>query len=213
MNKTEKIFLVILALIFLVTIIIFGILKYSKIKAREKFEYGGFTYYIEDYGKLKFYHTKFYLPERNLTFNLYLRNDPKTNNVSLRVKGLKEIKPLTYIAIDQNFDDKNCTELTLASYSLSLFLATITNLESAVYYENYSFPTYKNLLVIKNINFSDENNVTLIILKYGDEEKVENINNTIIIQGVNCQILKASEKFILFVAERLRINKYIIPLE
>ena len=214
-EKTEMIFLIIILLILFITIGIF-LVKFIKLKKNvenfEYFEYDGFKYYIENYGNLTFYHTKFYFHEKNLTFDLYLRNDPRTNNIPLNIERLKVINPVTYIAIDKNFDEKNCTELIISSYSLGIFISPITVVESAIYYENYSLPTYKNLLVIKNISFSEENNVTLIILKYGEEKKVENINNTIIIQSEYCQILQPTEKFILFLVNRLKKNKYILPI-
>ncbi len=213
MEKTEKIFLIILVIIFLIAISLVAI-KYIKSKKVEieNFEYEGFNYYVENYGKVVFYRTKFYLKENNLTFNLYLRNDPRKNNVTIKIEGLREIKPITYIAIDKNFDEKNCSELVLSSYSLSIFLSTIAFIEKAIYYENYSLPTYQNLFVIKNLNFSEENNVTLIVLKYGEEKKVENIKNTIIIQSEKCQILQPTERLILFLIERLKKNGYIVPI-
>jgi|GEM_PF-5697422 len=201
------------------------------------FEYGGFYYTMEDFGGLVFYHTIFFFPKKNLTYNLYLRNDPRTNNVSVDI-SLKEIKALTYIAIDKAFENVKCSMLPVASFNLAQFLNALNiNVEAAIFYENYSMPTYNNYLVIPNYEFSDEHNVTVVVLKASNAtnaSKIYNVGNTIVIEvktnadgkeggeervgegkesKKGCDVMLPSERFLLFLVEKLKVRGEIVPLK
>jgi hypothetical protein len=198
------------------------------------FEYGGFYYTIEDFGGLVFYHTIFFFPKKNLTYNLYLRNDPRTNNVSVDI-NLKEIKALTYVAIDKAFENVKCSLLPVASFNLAQFLNALNiNVEAAIFYENYSMPTYNNYLVIPNYEFSNEHNVTVVVLKASNAtnaSRIYNVGNTIVIEvktnangkeggeeraeakeSKSCDVMLPSERFLLFLVEKLKVRGEIVPL-
>lgn len=208
----------------LLFVISFFIVRYyinqnqSKVEKLYYFNYNDFNYSVEYWGKssdgkdLIFYHTNFFIPKKNLTYRLFLRFDPRKNDVNISLKNLKEIKSPTYIAVDKKFFNSKCKEYLLSSYQLSQFLFALgLNVEMSVFSLEYKKPTYKNFFVINTYNFSEQNNVTVIIFKYNDENKVENLNNTIVISGNQCKILKATEKFILFVIKKLKEKETIQP--
>ncbi|MEM4648019.1 MAG: hypothetical protein QXO12_01765 [Candidatus Pacearchaeota archaeon] len=205
----KKILLILIFLLFF---------SFSCIKKEKEFNFNGFNYSIINYGKTNegkniiVYLTKIYFPDKDIIYNLYLRYDPRKNNVPIQINNLKEIKALTYIAFDKKFENKKCAELTLAGFRLGEFLYVLGVKKEVAIFDETNSTFNEKYITITNYNFSEENNLTLIILKYGDEEKVYNINNTIIIQSNDCNILQAVEKFILFVIERLKNLNTIKPL-
>ncbi len=222
-TKKEKFisFIVLVGIIAAVIIaVIILAIKYSPSKkVIEKFTYQDFNYLVEDFGETKekkriiFYHTEFNFSKYNTIYRLYLKNDPRNNTANLDL-NIKEIKGLTYVAIDKNFEGKNCSELILASYKIGEFLASLqVKGEVAVFYENYSQPTYQSHFVIPDYDFASNNNVTVIVLKYGNSTSVFNKGDTIIIESNGCTILLPTEKFILFLIDKLYKNNVIKPLK
>jgi hypothetical protein len=246
-NKAKVAIAIALLVVIAAAIAIYFLAKEKKgEKIIGTFEYGGFYYTIEDFGGLVFYHTIFFFPKKNLTYNLYLRNDPRTNNVSVDI-NLKEIKALTYVAIDKAFENVKCSLLPVASFNLAQFLNALNiNVEAAIFYENYSMPTYNNYLVIPNYEFSNEHNVTVVVLKASNAtnaSRIYNVGNTIVIEvktnangkkggeeragegkeegekrteakeSKSCDVMLPSERFLLFLVEKLKVRGEIVPLK
>ncbi len=117
------IFVIIALIICLAVFIIFYLSNKQKFEEEilGNFSFEGFNYSIIKVENITFYNTNFSIPSKNITYKLYLRYDPRENNVSINI-SLKEIKATTYIAIDKNFDNKSCNELLLALYRLTEFL-------------------------------------------------------------------------------------------
>ncbi|MEM1535174.1 MAG: hypothetical protein QW199_00670 [Candidatus Pacearchaeota archaeon] len=202
--------------ILIVSVLFFALRPKPKVKIIENFSYAGLEWLVEDFGemlngnRLLIYHSEIFLPKYNITYRLFLRNDPRENynrkDKTAIELDVDEIKALTYIAIDKAFDDKNCSELLLASYKLGEFLAAIqVKGEVAVWYENYTEPTYKSFIVINDYGWAKTNNATVILLKYGgtNQSRIYNNGHTIIIESAGCEILKSTERFMLFVVDSL----------
>jgi len=209
---------VIIAIIAILAITFFVFRPFGKTKVIDTFSYNNFNYIVEDWGKTKdgkhmiFYHTEFLLPKYNTTYRLYLRNDPRNNTAELNLENLKEIKATTYIAIDKNFDNKSCTELPIAPLTITSFIGALNvHGEVAIFSEGYTKPSIDNFVAIGDYNFAKKNNVTVIVLKYGNESRVYNANDTIVVQSQDCSIILPTEKLLLFIADRLYKNNAVIP--
>ncbi|MEM2932939.1 MAG: hypothetical protein QW622_01880 [Candidatus Pacearchaeota archaeon] len=211
--KHLSLIIVLVVLLLLLLIVAIFILK-PRTNVIEKFSYNNLNFLVEDFGKTNegkrvlFYHTEVFFPKYNLTYRLYLRYDPRENKVPVDLEELKVIKSPTYISIDKNFDGKNCSEVLVASYKLGEFLTALqVKGEVAVWYPNWTEPTYNSYLVIPDYAWANQHNVTVIVLKYNEtnesSSRVYNNNDTVIIESNNCNILEAEEKFTLFVIEKL----------
>ena len=90
------------------------------------FEYQGLPFTKEKFGSISVYHHYYYItPE--IKYNLYLRKDPRNNNVPLTGKSIEEIEfqrdRKIYIGIDPNNSISNCEYGSVGISSLSLFLS------------------------------------------------------------------------------------------
>lgn len=69
---------------FIVVGIVFAavLISYFNVEGAKSFEYGGADWMVEDYENLRIYHGRFSpLVNPDLTFNVYLRGDPRENDV------------------------------------------------------------------------------------------------------------------------------------
>jgi len=78
--------------------------SYFAVEGSKSFDYGGVAWTVEDYGDFDVYHARFpALTGANLFYNLYLRNDPRRNDVPVS-GGFKSFKRGGYISLSQEFE-------------------------------------------------------------------------------------------------------------
>lgn len=89
----------VIAVVFIVTL---G--TYYWFEGAKSFEFGGVNWTIEDYGEFDVYHARFAsLNGANLFYNLYLRNDPRRNDVPVDGE-FKSFKYGGFISLSQEFE-------------------------------------------------------------------------------------------------------------
>lgn len=92
-------FFVIIAVVFLAFII-----PYLYIQSQKSFEYSGVRWVIEENSGLKIYYARFpALDESNITYNAYLREDPRENNVTTNGTFV-DFKVGAYISLSPDID-------------------------------------------------------------------------------------------------------------
>ena len=92
-------------MIVIIVAVIGGMLVfYSVVENMKSFKYAGVNWTIEDYGEFDVYHARFAsLTGANLNYNLYLRNDPRKNDVLVSGE-FGSFKRGGYISLSQEFE-------------------------------------------------------------------------------------------------------------
>jgi uncharacterized protein (DUF2164 family) len=193
------------AVIILVFVSFLG--TYFYVQGLKTFDFVGVDWVKEDYKDLTLYHGRFPIIYKNRVFanyNIYLRNDPRENNVSV-VQGLR-IRFWPEVIISNSPESAKCKSAGRITGDLGMFVSAfpwITNMTGAV----------NNLTVAKeqNLAFADcatgitDYNKTIIMIKQFDEEgeipdpkilKEENPNCYVIYVG-ECENVLAVERFMI----------------
>ncbi len=179
---------------FAILVLIFVVASYA-FKSMNQFEYEGLTFTEERFGEIEVYHYYYYFEAKGelIRYNLYLRTDPRENNIPIEGDSKIEFPSgkITYITLDGS-ELKTCKDSSLAVGALSGFLsdnkvkikgATSDFIESKLY--NSSYVTCENTV----------NNPVISISK-GDEAKIVLDGNCYrIYAGNECNVLEAVEKF------------------
>jgi len=92
-------------MVVIVVVVIGGVfVSYSIVEGMKSFEYGGVDWAIEDYGDFDVYHARFAsLSGADLNYNLYLRNDPRKNDVPVSGE-FGSFKRGGFISLSQEFE-------------------------------------------------------------------------------------------------------------
>ncbi len=102
MKKEDRQLVWIVAVIVVVFVVSLGI--YYWVNTTKGFEFGGADWVYEDYGTFSYYHGRFAnLLGANFTYNIYLANDPRTNDVP--TEGVfNEFKYGVVVSMSPEFD-------------------------------------------------------------------------------------------------------------
>lgn len=191
-KRLERELLHILAFVaFLVVLFILASLFF---KAQNTFKYQGLSFTKEKYGELPVYHYYYYFTNtagKLIQYNLYLQNDPRTNNVTFIGDPVALDKRVVYVSLDQSYPE-NCKENLVGIVDLGLFLSendftvvsSLTNKTQAKE-ENKPYITCENKPDAEVIEFKGGNE-TQVVVKGNCHE---------IIIGPDCQVRAAEEKF------------------
>jgi len=170
-----------------------------------KFVYLKLDFEKTQLGNIKFYSTK--IPVTNVgwdivgVYSMNFRNDPRkleyiSHNIDDNKISFKK-ENVTYISF--NPDMKACDNTTIALMNLAGFLKDFGNLNisSAVTY--YDYARDNNLSYVTCDNSPDN---TVIIIDEGEKTEIKKISNECYsITYNNCEIMPATEKFILIILE------------
>lgn len=180
-------------LLFLGGIIAVFLLASSYFKSLNQFEYQGLAFTKESLGQIIVYHHNYYfkVADKLINYNLYLRHDPRYNNVTVSGERSRLLAPGAVVYVSVNGEGlQECRYGPLAVGSISSFLSD------------------NQMTVIgANLNFWDAGakrdewvtcqnrpgNRVVEILK-GNETNVHIENNCYRISVANCHILEAIEK-------------------
>ena len=192
MKKEDKQLLWFFIVVFLVFASFLG--GYFYFQSLKSFNYAGVDWIKEDMNGLKLYHSVFpTFYDSGISYNLYLRNDPRTNNIS--VNAVFIFKPEVIVSWEP--EAGACKNAILSSGNIAMFLTQAGGLkvEGAITNESVA----KEL----NMSFADCNSAgekTVVLIKKSEEPKiVQKTQNCYVIEIGNCQNIEAAEKFILAV--------------
>lgn len=192
-----------------ITILFLAVLiPYFYIQSQKSFDYLGVNWQKEQYGDLTIYHTRFpkiYQGKDYGIHNVYLRNNPKQNNIT------SEIEKLTFkekIVVTQSREILNCSNQIIVSTGLGQItqaLPFIKNVTGAT--------SNKEFADELNISYSTCENIptktTIIQLDLTNQTKISKLSeNCYLIEIDSCeQNILASEKFILEIIKALNFQK------
>ncbi len=211
LTKKQKIQLVwffsIIAIVFLAFL---G--TYFYVQSLKKFEYLGVDWVKEEYTGLTLYHSRFPITYQGVTnafYNLYLRNDPRKNNVSMEDINLQFAQNVT---ISNTPDAAKCRDAARVTGDLGMFLRAfpwIKNINGAVTDKNLS----KELdLVFANCSSATEEN-TVIIIQRSNNPSISVIQDRLVdpacyvISIGNCENTLAVEKFMAGIVGQMGFKK------
>ncbi len=199
-------------LIGMATLVIIFFIASAFFQRLNKFEYNGLTFTKEKFGQIPVYHYYYFLKGKQgqlIKYNLYLRIDPRKNNVSINGEIVLRDDKSVYLSV-------NSTGLTQCEYGAA-GIASLSQFLSG------------NQLIVRGASPDEkeayDNNVwhatcekwpsdTVILIEKGDSTKIIRDNeNCYRIEVTNCEILDAIEKFqtqsIIDARERLGLNSTI----
>ena len=162
-------------------------------KELNTFKYQSLTFTKEKFGEISVYHYyySFSYNGENYQYNLFLRNDPRKNNV--RVSGeITYPSPSETIYVSINGEEMmKCKNSLRDIYSLAGFMQdNMFKVKSG--YPDEEFAEKNNLTYVDCGTHPDS---MVIVIKEGNETKIENQGNCYTINIADCQILDAIEKF------------------
>ncbi len=180
-------------LVFLFGLVIIFLIASSYFKSLNSFEYEGLSFSKKRVGDIPFFHHNYYLKvgQKLINYNLYLRHDPRYNNVTVEGDKSRLLAPgaVVYVTVDGK-GIQECRFGNLAIGSISSFLSD-NQME----------------VIGGNLNFWDAgakadqwitcqnrpgNRVVEII--QGNETKITLKGNCYRLEIAECQILDAVEK-------------------
>ncbi len=175
---------------------------YFYVKSLDKFEYAGVNWEKIDNSGMKLYHARFPIGTNGSVFyNLYLRNDPRKNNVSVSVNNYFFFNNVS-IAIDDGAG--SCYGAAIGNSILGQFLGAFNlNIDGA----------FANETMAKQFNASFANcssaiNKTVILIQKSNETSIiQDVNpNCYIVNVGNCENTKTVEKLIVDIINSSQIK-------
>lgn len=191
-RKLEKELLGIL--VFLGVLIIVFLIASAYFKSLNTFEYKGLTFSKQKLGEIPLFYHSYYIKTNSgelAKYNFYIRNDPRTNNVTLIGAPSRLMSPGSVVYLSINSDGlEQCRYGPLAVGSLSSFL---TDNQMKVIAGNLDFWEAGERRDLWATCENRPGNKVIEILK-GNETKVTIDGNCYKIEVANCEILEATEK-------------------
>jgi len=188
-NKKEVLWIVYFMIAMLAILIIFNL----AFRSLNKFEYSGLAFTKEKYGQIPVYHYYYYFDDaagQQYKYNLYLRNDPRKNEIPVYGKISFLRGNTVYLSINGT-GIVGCNNSMREVASLSSFLNS-------------------NLLLVKagtpDKEEAEMNNLThvtcetkpantVILIQEGNETSIAQKENCYTINIARCELLDAVEKF------------------
>ena len=174
----------------MVGLIVVILLVYYIMNNINKIEYKGLAFTKEKFGEIIVYHYYYYFTDNEnqlIKYNLYLRNDPRENEVP--IEGKIELGKKVYISYDASIN--SCDKSALAADSLAKFLVN-NQLSVKAGIPDRAEAESKNITYIDcNTNPDD----ATILIKAGNETNIIKEDNCYVISVSDCNILNAVEKF------------------
>lgn len=201
-RKLEKEILWILG--FLVFLVLVFFVASSFFKSLNTFEYEGLTFTKEKIGEIPVYHYFYYFehPDLGLTkYNLYLRNDPRHTNVTVKSKNSINFRPNKPVFVSVNATGLDeCRHGVLGVSDLASFFSD-NGLEVRSVNMDPDDPV--------NIVIDNENNVTfsdivtcetrpqnpVMQIHAGEESKITIDDFCYDLSIANCEVLEVTERF------------------
>jgi len=192
-NDGNGVYLVIFGIIFLVALFI--ALSWL-FQSKGTFEYKGLTFNEEKLGEIDLYHHSYFLKARNgnvIEYNLFLRQDPRENNIPLTGRITYKQGKFVYLSINGTGLEQ-CKQAQLGIANLASFL---TNNQIDVKGATQD-AVEAELNGLRHITCNSNPDHVVILIQSGEESQVKKLkNNCHLIEIHNCEVLETTEKFIL----------------
>lgn len=196
---------VVVGIVLLFVIFLGGYYYFQSLK---HFEHLGVDWDIQEYPNLKLYHTRFpikYRGEVIANYNMYLRNDPRENNIPVNVSQIG-FERNVILSLDDSSDE--CSGVTRAGADLAMFVSAfpfVTNVTGAL-----TNQTKAEELGLQYADCGSDNsneNKTIIIFQKGESARVVEDNGCYIINFGDCEVSKSIERFQLEILDQLNFKK------
>ncbi len=200
-QKQDKQFYYILGT--MIGLIVLFLIAHTFFQSLKTFEHEGLSFTKEKMGDIRLYHYYYYTTPSYATgaaisegnpklINLYVRNDPRTNNIP--IDGEIELKrgKSVYITI-------NATGLTECPYS-SLAIAGLSSFITENGFTMQAGVPNKAEAEKDNLDYitcEEHPRSPVILIQSGEETSIAKENNCYTITAANCEILQATEKFMI----------------
>lgn len=204
-RRIEKELLSVLA--FLGVIVIVFLIASSYFKSLNYFEYEGLTFAKKRVGEIPLFHHSYYIKapsEQLIKYNLYLRNDPRENNVTVIGVPSKLLMPGAVSYLSVNSDGlAQCRYSPLAVASISSFMSDNQMKVIAGNLDFWEAGANRNKWITCE---NKPGNIVVEIFK-GNETKITIDNKCYKIEVADCEILEATEKLeVQSIADAKRIS-------
>lgn len=179
-------FAVVLVLIFLST--------QQVVKWNTQFDYEGLHFTKTKIGKIPLYHYYYNFIDnqgKSIRYNMYLRTDPRENEISVEGRPILMTTRLAYVALDLNSNLEECSDSNLAVGDFALFLQQNQfSVKSGITNESLAEELDKDYVTCEL-----KDSVEVFEITRGEETRIESQDLcTKIIVGPDCEILNAIEK-------------------
>jgi hypothetical protein len=182
---------VVLTLLIIAAIAYFILPELLGVLNPKEIEYRGLIFDKQNYESLTFYHYAYPIESNGKNFrnNIYLREDPRKNNVSVEGNIIFTDKNV-YITIDSS-GFVGCMDFTRDVSALPIFLVNnLLNITAGTVNASEAFITKMPLVTCDK--FPDN---PVIYVYAGNETKITADGNCMKVEVSNCDLLRASEKF------------------
>lgn len=189
---------------FVVVALVFAsfLVPYFYLQGLKSFSYGGVDWVLEEYEQFDIYHSEFpALNAENYKYNLFLRNDPRENNVSVD-GSFKEFKIGGFVSISPEVDmcrgDVSRVMLDLGSFlELGLGVQKVWAATSSFEVHNETGRAYATC----NTKYR-----TVIMIEKGEPEVIQSSENPFCytIRVRDCEDIEPVEKFMIEVIRAFR---------
>jgi hypothetical protein len=192
-RRTKEIYWI-LGVMVLCVLLFVGV--YQLFKGVNSFDYKGMHFTKEMFGQIPVYHYYYVFNITNgkqtqlVKYNLFLRNDPRKNEVPIEGEIAFSKDVVNYISVD-GFGFEECPQANLAVAGLASFLTNnmlkVKGATPRLIQAQASNVTYATC--------ETNPNDVVILIKAANETKITKQNNCYQIDVANCEILPATEKF------------------
>ncbi|MBS3081403.1 hypothetical protein J4416_00510 [Candidatus Pacearchaeota archaeon] len=180
-------------LIFLGVLVAVFVISSYYFKSLNSFDYKGLTFEKKRVGDIPLFYHSYYIktPERVIQYKFYLRNDPRTNNVTLVGAPSNLLVPgsVAYLSVNSN-GLQECRYGPLGVASISSFMSDNQMKVIAGNLDFWNAGSRRD----KWITCENQPGNRVVELLKGNETKVTIKNNCYRIEIADCRILEAVEK-------------------
>ena len=163
------------------------------------FKYLDFKWEEIKYGQLKLYHTKILLTRADKSqfyYNLYLRHDPRTNNIPINANIRLKAKNYTYITIDPKLE--KCIGLSSSLVDLGGFLAAIgVRGKTALINESYAEEKKVPYITCNNKKLNSIITLEETEERFGNYSQILQEGDCFQIKIKDCEVRESVERFML----------------
>ncbi|MCX8159021.1 MAG: hypothetical protein N3D20_01880 [Candidatus Pacearchaeota archaeon] len=190
---------VVYAIIWILILVIVFVVSFYLFRNIGRIEYEGMYFVKEKLGEVILYHYKYYIMDevngKIYSYNLYLRNDPRKNNVNVEADGFKFFIGKPFILGLNSTGLGNCSLSMVAMDTLIQFIMYNNHLQKpkvGTVDKNESME--KNMTYVRCEKYPLN---TVIIIESANESKIIGKDNCFILKVKDCEITQVTEKFIL----------------
>jgi hypothetical protein len=192
--------------VFVIIVGVFAIFlgTYFYVQGLKTFEFSGVDWIKEEYRDFDLYHSRFpiiYGGEVVANYNLYLRNDPRENDVPAEV----DIGFWSDVVISHEKEAGQCSGAVRVTGDLSMFLGAfpiINNITGAV-----NDPVVADNLDLEFADCSSAINRTVIMIQKSESPSIVAQGDCYILNIGQCENVETIEKFMIKMVQQLNFKK------